>query len=31
MSDAEIEALLLRPGVLPPDVRGRLGFECGER
>ena len=29
MSDAEIEALLLRPGVLPPDVRHRLGFGCG--
>src|SRR5215471_3993741 len=28
MSDAEIEALLLRPGVLPADVRHRLGFSC---
>ena len=30
MSDAEIEALLLRPGVLPADVRHRLGFGSGE-
>ena len=31
MSDAEIEALLLRPGVLPADVRHRLGFSCGKQ
>lgn len=31
MSDAEIEALLLRPGVLPADVRDRLGFGCGTK
>lgn len=30
MRDAEIEALLLRPGVLPEDVRRRLGFASGE-
>jgi FlaA1/EpsC-like NDP-sugar epimerase len=30
MSEVEIEALLLRPGVLPPDVRHRLGFGCGQ-
>jgi len=30
MSDDEIKALLVRPGVLPPDVRVRLGLEKGE-
>jgi FlaA1/EpsC-like NDP-sugar epimerase len=30
MSEAEIEALLLRPGVLPEDMRHRLGFASGE-
>lgn len=31
MNDAEIEALLLRPGVLPAEVRHRLGVDCGEQ
>jgi FlaA1/EpsC-like NDP-sugar epimerase len=30
MSDADIEELLLRPNVLPADLRHRLGFGCGE-